>query len=622
MRAYEKIEYKGKYYPRAVSKSLRNVDWGLSKYLKPSYPKPFDYIGIDTETDINGDIQIIADSKGRYRWLKDEDYSDWVLEFLSYKGYRNKRLVFYSIRFDIDSALKYLPVEVLTALRRHNHVKWRDYKIHRIVGKRFRVQYKKKHSTNCYDMLAFYRGSLFNAIKTYLNPPVEEIKRLKAMKDARDSLFDLYSRPKIREYCIADALYTERLANLLSNKFYESFNFNLPNPYSIAHLAKCVMKNTCNIPKLALIPFNILEQAYRCYYGGWFEIFYRGAFDKLWKYDINSAFPYEMRNLLDVTKGEWRETNQLHEDAEYGFYKTLVNIDRRTHISPLSFRTLNENIYRPVGKWIADYTKDELQLLQSLKNCDYEIINGWEFYPHEEIYPFKDYVDNMCKLKMEALDPVHRYLYKTISVSSYGIFAETTGGKMGLLFNSVYASIITAKCRCKIFKEHKDNIVWYASDCILSKEPLNLPVSNNIGDWKLEANGEKGLVVMNGTYIVGEHEGERGFPELFKALNHNMKRDRIIKHYNVPYTLAEAMLRKDPHKTNIFRQVNKNCDINGDRKRVWTSDFRDVHDMLKRNIDSLPYILETANPYRELPYLNIDSKDLDYLKRRYILNTT
>jgi hypothetical protein len=606
-----------------MSKSLRNIAWGLSKYLKPSYPKPFDYIGIDTETNINGDIQIIADSKGRYRWLKEDDYSDWVLEFLSYMGYRNKRIVFYNVRFDIDSAIKYLPVEVLTALRRYGNVRYNNYKLRRIIGKWFRVKnIKNKHSTNCFDMLAFYRSSLLRAIETYLNPSVEELRRLKVMKDARGSLFDLYSPAKIREYCIQDALYTERLAYLLSNKFYESFNFNLPKPYSIAHLASSIMKNTCDIPIITNIPFNVLEQAYRSYYAGWFEIFYRDAFDKLWKYDINSAFPYEMRNLLDVTKGEWRESNRLHEDAEYVFYKVQVGINRKLNISPLSFRTLDERICHPVGKWVGDYTKDELEILHKLKDCNYEVIKGWEFYPDEKIYPFREYADNLYKMKSEANDPVHRYLYKTITTASYGKFAETAGGRMGLLFNSVYASIITSRCRCKIFKAHEDNIVSYATDCIISKTPLNLPLSKDIGDWKIEADGEKGIIIMNGMYIVGEHEGERGFPELFKSLNKNMKKDRIIKHYNLPYTLAEAMLRKDPNKTNIFRQVNKTCNINGDRKRVWTSDFRDVHDMLKRNIDSLPYILETKNSYRELPYLNIDSKDLNYLKRRYILNTT
>jgi hypothetical protein len=52
---------------------------------------------------------------------------------------------------------------------------------------------------------------------------------------------------------------------------------------------------------------------------------------------------------------------------------------------------------------------------------------------------------------------------------------------------------------------------------------------------------------------------------------------------------------KDFSKINIFREVEKKCDINGDYKRMWFDDFINVKDMLSRKIGSSTYTVGLSN---------------------------
>ena len=281
-----------------------------------------------------------------------------------------------------------------------------------------------------------------------------------------------------------------------------------------------------------------------------------------------------------------------------------------------------------VGERVGDMTtgqrntKDELLILQKLKNCNFDIIKGWEFYPTKMFYPFRKYIDNLYKLKSIEKDPVHKYMYKTILNSSYGVMAETSGGKMGMLFNSIYASLITARCRCKIFNASTKDTASIATDCIISKKPLNLQISNNLGDWKLEANGENGIIIMNGVYNIADKIGQRGFPELFESLKENVKHTVIEKIYNTPWSMGEALLRKDPERINIFRKITKKCDINGEPKRIWLKNFKDIDEMLHTNMESIPYTVGMEDIFTEIPYPNINLKDLQFINRNYITQHT
>ena len=52
--------------------------------------------------------------------------------------------------------------------------------------------------------------------------------------------------------------------------------------------------------------------AYRSYYGGRFEILKRGFIGKGYLYDINSAYPYALTQIPDLSKGKWIKQKRIH----------------------------------------------------------------------------------------------------------------------------------------------------------------------------------------------------------------------------------------------------------------------------------------------------------------------
>ena len=125
---------------------------------------------------------------------------------------------------------------------------------------------------------------------------------------------------------------------------------------------------------------------------------------------------------------------------------------------------------------------------------------------------------------------------------------------------------------------------------MITEKPLtNLKIGNNLGEWKNEIEGKPAIVIQTGVYKIDEQLGERGLPQLWENLKTSEKEKTIELIQNRPYSLGECYKQNDFSNLNIFREVKKQCDINGDYKREWEENFLNVKDMLNRNIDSNTY---------------------------------
>jgi hypothetical protein len=582
-------------YPRTTYKTLKNVRLNFPRYwTKPLLKVKRELVGIDTET-IDGKIRVIADSYGNCLYVNDNDLTIYkLLEFLTdRRKYRGKWLIYWNINYDADALIKYLPDNNITELYETNKTVFEDYIIKYLPKKSLQIITKGNHSIWGFDYYQFYKMGLENAVEKYLNLSIEELEIMSKLKADRAILFQKYSLEEIKNYCVSDAIYTKRLADLFQNKFIETFNINMSKPFSPASLAQTYVKIKCDIPVIRKMPSDLLETAYRAYYGGRMEIMERGFFKSAYKYDINSAYPTIMRDLLNVEKGEWRKVWSINEKAEYGFYKARVKLGLTCNfnIAPLPFRLKGNTIIYPNGEWIGFYAKDELELLD-----DYKIFYGYEFYPSLIDKPFENYVDELYKLKSESTDKQQRDLYKIMLNSIYGKFAQVSGGKTGFLFNSIYACLITSKCRRWLYDLKNDNIITYATDSMISDKPIiNLKIGNKLGEWKNEVINKPAIVIQTGVYKIDEQLGERGLPQLWKNLKASQKEEVIKLIQNRPYTLGESYKMKDFSKINIFREVEKKCDINGDYKRMWFDDFINVKDMLSRKIGSSTYTVGLSN---------------------------
>jgi hypothetical protein len=192
-------------------------------------------------------------------------------------------------------------------------------------------------------------------------------------------------KKQVRHYCIQDCKYTKLLAEHWVKTFYDSYNFYPARWLSAGYLAEEVLiANNINIPYFHDIAYPIQKQARACFYGGRFEMFYKGFVGKGYEYDINSAYPYALTTIPDLAQGKWIDSKEIHLDAKLGFFHIRAQVNSNVRVSPFPFRQRNNRIFFPFGQFETDVTLPELQAVNALRNknqIQYRILAGYQFIP-------------------------------------------------------------------------------------------------------------------------------------------------------------------------------------------------------------------------------------------------
>jgi hypothetical protein len=226
-------------------------------------------------------------------------------------------------------------------------------------------------------------------------------------------------------------------------------------------------------------------------------------------------------------------------------------------------------------------------------------------------FPFKSEIDRLYKWKQNETDPILKLYVKIILNSIYGKNIqktpnlETSKYDTGNMFNPFYASYITANTRLQIFTEllktDIDTLIMVATDSIMVTKPLDVPISESLGDWGLESTG-KAVVLGSGVYSVETDDSKvitkkRGFRTL-KGLNFCDPEtyQTVDKSILIPvknhFTLAKALISKDFDKMNLIEQDTRTLNINFDYRRYWQKQFDSVCDILNTFIDSEPVLID------------------------------
>jgi len=562
-------------------------------------------IGMDTET-YQGYCKLICDSEGKYKLCKNIDD---VLNFMTGEQYRNKHIFFYNMHFDVEAILKYLPENKLIALYSNGKTKYKNYTITYIPKKLFRIS-KDKHTIRCYDLEQFYDVSLEKASTEYLNEHKLSCPFNRDTINTDITIWQDYQDTLI-QYCIQDALLTKKLGLILQETIKQHMKFNPKDYISKASLSKRYFRLYCDIPDVRKIRKEVLKIAFYAYKGGRFELIRKGYFPYAELYDIKSAYPYEIATLIDVTRGKWKYVKSYNPEAYYGFYVVNLNLKYR-HIEPIAYVVKDHLLIYPGGEWKTIITKSELELLE--ENKEYTIIRGYEFYPDNVVYPFKEEINKLYEIKNKQ--PKTSYLYsltKIIMNSLYGCFYEKTKRidsiYVGKLFNPVYASIITANTRCKIYQfasQYEDDVIAFATDSILMKEKHRVKEGKKLGEWEKQAHGEC-IAFQSGIYQIENEIKSRGIQRKAQISSSDGKFDNIFEYieaypdrtqYEViirrPVHIKESLIHHEIHKledVNTWQEFRKIIDINRDIKRVWDSKFRCGGELFERSINSNPIFI-------------------------------
>ncbi len=585
--------------------------------------------GIDTET-YQGYAKLICADNGSYKYPI-ESFDD-AIQFLTQNYFRGKNNFFWNIRFDFEALIKYLDYGELIELYHEQTLQYNKFfSISYLPSKYFSITDNHNNYYYFYDMHNFLEMSLNTASEKFLKD-----KKMTDIVDSKQLNINWQywqdNLDNIILYCKKDALLTRQLADYFWDIIYEKINFNPKSPLSKGKLSEEYFLHKCDVPNINNISYDCLKTAYNAFYGGHFEILKRGYFDKVFVYDISSAYPAEIANLIDYSQGTWEKIKgKINENAHTGFYHCEVEA-MEPMFSPFkvkvgSAKSGGLNIY-PNGRFKQDLTKKEIGFIEAhFPNAAIKIDYGWEFTPKTLKYPFKEEIERLYEWKSKEQNPDIKYCVKIILNSLYGKFIQVSGKEniTGKLFNPCYAAMITAGTRLKILElalQSPDNVISFSTDSVIStKQFHNIPEKPKMGEFGLEFSGEM-VILMSDVYnIWNKRENKiraalRGFAlsasketeeggekikkieqtkEYLKDILAKMNGDKYTYYTERPYHLGECLTHVKTRKItdlNIFAQVEKSIDINGDNKRVWEKKFKRGKDCLTESHESLPLMIK------------------------------
>ena len=563
--------------------------------------------GLDTET-FQGYAKLICDSDGDYKIIS--SFED-ILNFLTHVKFRNKFNWFFNVRFDFEALIKYLDYGELLCLYNDKVLEKDGYIISYIPKKFFMITDSNNHRYRFFDMYNFVDSSLSKASKLYLND--DKLDVVDASRLNTDAQYWKDNLQDIIKYCIQDAVLTKKLADYFWDIVYKNMKYYPKMPYSKGRIAEEYFLDKCYIPTINDIPQKVLETAYNAYCGGRFELLIRGYSEKVYSYDIKSAYPAQMIKVIDYNKGKWFKTTKLNDDAYSGFYLCKVT-GMEPYFSPYVQRINALSVY-PNGSFKMYLSKMEIDFIEkNFENCEIQILTGFEFWPKELMYPLKDEIEKLYAWKERETDPTIKWAVKIFMNSLYGKLIQTAGDEnnTGKLFNPIWAAEITASARIKIMQlglQAPHEIIMFSTDSVHSRVPLSIPDNPQLGDFAKDFQGS-GVYIMSDVYNLWNEKKHktkvRGFSValekdrndteiLLKDILGSMI-DTVEYKYTTKrvYHLGECLLHNKKRKLsdlNIFTNQEKILNLNGDKKRMWNEDFKTGAETLIKSMNSEPIFI-------------------------------
>ena len=246
------------------------------------------------------------------------------------------------------------------------------------------------------------------------------------------------------------------------------------------------------------------------YFGGWFEIFCHGLVPgPSYEYDVNSAYPDQIAKLPCLLHGKW-ERGEAKTWDEIPRGRTLVAVKgkctgRDPHVGAMMHRTRHGTVLRPrmTAGW---YWLHELEAAKRAGVLTEFEPSEWVSYEGCDHPPPFSAMQTLYQERLKVGKKTPRgKAFKLVYNSSYGKTAQSVGSPK--FANGIYASLITAGCRCRILdaiathpKKTRD-LLMVATDGVYFRTPHpSLEISKDtLGKWDADVK-ENLTILMPGLY--------------------------------------------------------------------------------------------------------------------------
>lgn len=530
------------------------------------------FVAWDSEGfDVNGshEVVLLANSSERYlervSGLRTAQVFNWIVDGIAGKhretdreAYSNCTHVIFAGSYDANMWLRDVPRSTLRRLWSGEPTYWSNR------GASFRIQYRqrkffmlhryrdgKREGGIIWDVIGFFQSSFVEACKAH--GLTAEIERIESMK-AKRRQFRVEDMPEIRSYCLEECSYLRQLCETLRHDM-EAAEIRVSRWDGAGALAAALLRKYNVAKVLAPLPPKVEQAARHAYFGGRIELVKFGhTLQRIWKYDINSAYPAATTTLPCLAHGTWYRQTQFDPDS-FGVWRVTVETPvNRQQIGALPFRARTGNVYFP---WHVDgwYWTPEINAALAA-GCNVRIRRGYVLARACDHTPFV-WLEKLYRYRQQ-LKYYGMAGQKTIKLgvnALYGKFAQKLGsrdGKVPRWHNLAYAGYITSYTRAKLLAaamQAGENLVSLATDAVFSLAPLDeLPVSDKLGDWDMKV-AEGFTSLQSGVYWFGSERetpnARRGFdgsrlklPDVLEAWRKDAEHITIVNPVFVTMGLA------------------------------------------------------------------------------------
>lgn len=366
----------------------------------------------------------------------------------------------------------------------------------------------------CYDVYGFFGSKFVTALESFnLLENEADANFLKNMKDARRQ-FELYDNDTIRRYCFKECEYLVKLMEKLEGYCYE-LGLKLDRWDGAGAIASAMMKKYEVVDHIKDLPSEVVDAARHAFSGGRIELIRYGRIEGkkpvVWDYDINSAYPYFIKDLPSMKDAEWKLEKTVK--SKFALCHIKWNLQEKDDKNKIRFypffyrKQSGMIIYPQQGEnwvWLPEYEVGMKHL--DKYNGTIELIEVWNCYPSTGYKPFS-FVDEMAKKRLEWKTIYRKSKGKEggqnipakLGLNSlYGKLAQQIGSYLDkesgkrmppIYHNIALAGFVTASTRAKMFDAamiSPQNVVMFATDGLfVTKELPQLDRGEELGQWEV-----------------------------------------------------------------------------------------------------------------------------------------
>ena len=501
-------------------------------------------------------------------------------EFLSSCEEKGKNiLTIFGINYDVQNWLASFPRLYLESFYNSTGfkpVKMRasdeTYFLSYLKGKKFSCKKKLGKSFTVWETFTFFQESFVKVLEKNLPSAKKYLEEIRKMKEKR-SQFSWNEKELIKKYCRKEVLFHREVMESFFDKL-RNLEVELKNLFSPASIAKHYFVK--HDVKRGLEERNF-QELNNSYYGGRFELIRFGKSEnKIYEYDINSAYPFAMTSLGSA-KGEWRKEKRIKD--EFSLIELTWRFPKELPFFPFPFRTNGTIIFPSIGRsFVRGVEYFSGKKFQNKFGGKIKINNIWNFYPREnrKIFHYINYLYDERKEYKRQGNGAEKIL-KLVINSSYGATAQLHPVK-GKWFQMEWASWITAKTRSMVLEAAllaPESIISFATDSVLSTRKLPLPISEKLGEWSEEVY-EGIIIVQSGLYFMKkENEWKirtRGFSsrEISKEIIEEAwkNKERKIKIKCVRFaSLSKGVIEGKWNEWRKWVMIEKEIDVLGNSEK-------------------------------------------------------